>query len=324
MQFKIPPAVLSTLDTLPDSPGVYQMINSNDVIIYVGKAKNLKNRVSSYFKDSTKHTVAKYQMVRQIARIEIIETTTEIEALVLETNLIKSLKPKYNILMKDDKNLSYIRIKSGPVEEVYRSRMKSSDDRESFGPYAAGTRISMTLAALKRVFKVRACQIAFQEREGKIHITNTAGRSIPCLDYYIGLCPAPCTLESSKMAEHRKNVDALRQFLSGNKKDLLGKLEEEMIEYSKEQLYEKAKKTKDIIDALRAMTLSHQIVRDAIDGDYDVYIGSERNNQILISILSFRSGEVRSLVHHEIENPLDEDMTELLTLAIAEKIIENE
>lgn len=141
------------------------MINSDQVIIYVGKAKNLKNRVSSYFKDSTKHTVAKYQMVAQIARIEIIETTTEIEALVLETNLIKSLKPKYNILMKDDKNLSYIRIKDGPVEEVYRSRLKSGDMNESFGPYTTGTRISATLAALKRVFKVRACQVAFHERE---------------------------------------------------------------------------------------------------------------------------------------------------------------
>lgn len=165
MQRTIPSAVLSTLDTLPDSPGVYQMINSHDTIIYVGKAKNLKSRVSSYFKDSTKHTVAKYQMVTQVARIEIIETTTEIEALVLETNLIKSLKPKYNILMKDDKNLSYIRIKGGPVEEIYRSRIKSSDDSESYGPYVAGTRISATLAALKRVFKVRACQVAFQERE---------------------------------------------------------------------------------------------------------------------------------------------------------------
>ncbi len=104
-------------------------------------------------------------MVTQVARIEIIETTTEIEALVLETNLIKSLKPKYNILMKDDKNLSYIRIKGGPVEEVYRSRIKSSDESESYGPYVSGTRISATLAALKRVFKVRACQVAFQERE---------------------------------------------------------------------------------------------------------------------------------------------------------------
>lgn len=165
MQRKISADVLATLDTLPSSPGVYQMINLDQVIIYVGKAKNLKNRVSSYFKDSTKHTVAKYQMVAQIARIEIIETTTEIEALVLETNLIKSLKPKYNILMKDDKNLSYIRIKSGPVEEVYRSRLKSGDMNESFGPYTTGTRISATLAALKRVFKVRACQVAFHERE---------------------------------------------------------------------------------------------------------------------------------------------------------------
>lgn len=97
-----------------------------------------------------------------------------------------------------------------------------------------------------------------------------------------------------------------------------------MIDYSNRQLYEKAKKTKDMIDSLRSMTLSHQVVRDAIEGDYDVYICSDRHGQILISVLSFRSGEVRSLVHHEVENPLDENIQDLLTVAIAEKIIENE
>lgn len=292
-------------------------------VIYVGKAKYLKRRVTSYFQTTTKHTAAKAQMVRLIDHIEIIETTSELEALILETNLIKSIRPKYNILMKDDKNLSYIAIRGGPIEEVYRSRQKLSSG-ELYGPFISWARVSQTLDALKRVFMVRSCRMQFAERSGQLEITDRAGRSVPCLDYYIGLCPAPCTLESSKVEMHRANVARLRRFLNGAKEEVLTELQAKMVKHAESREYEQAKKIKETIDAINVIQSSNQIVRDVIPGRYDVCVIGERAGMIVVSRLEIRDSQVIGLSHHEIESILGESHEELLVEAILQLFVDSD
>lgn len=195
------------------------MKDKDGKVIYVGKAKNLKSRVSSYFLRTEDLSVAKYQMVGKIMDIEIITCQTEVEALVLETNLIKHLSPKYNILMKDDKNLAYIKITDSPIPEIIKTRQKIHDGGEYFGPYTSA--VETSVRELKRLFRVRNCRVRFAQKDRKqkigdikeIVIADKAGRTIPCIDYYIGICPGPCILEADKILLHEQNVASLRNFL---------------------------------------------------------------------------------------------------------------
>ena len=157
------------LKHLPERPGVYLFKNAAGKVIYVGKSVNLRARVHSYFHDTDRLTFAKRSMVELIADMEYIETRSETEALVLETNLIKHQKPKYNILMKDDKNLTYIALSPGPVREVTRTRLRTAKS-EYFGPYISGTAVSEALATLRRIFHVRSCRVVFGRGESVVNI----------------------------------------------------------------------------------------------------------------------------------------------------------
>lgn len=161
---------------------------------------------------ATDLSLAKRQMVGKIADIEIITCSTEVEALVLETNLIKHLTPKYNILMKDDKNLAYIKITNSFVPELIKTRQKSRDGGEYFGPYVSA--VEQSVRALRRIFRIRDCRVKFENKDGKIALSDKAGKTIPCMDYYIGICPAPCLLEKEKIEKHNSNIDNVRLFLS--------------------------------------------------------------------------------------------------------------
>jgi excinuclease ABC subunit C len=152
------------LAQLPEQPGVYQMKNASGKIIYVGKSVNLKSRVFSYFHDKSALNGAKRQMVEQVRDIETILTRNGTEALILETNLIKELRPKYNVLMKDDKDLAYIRIGGGPVRSVEKTRLRGKTGKY-FGPYPSGMRIASTLENLRRTFCVRSCRMTFEVGE---------------------------------------------------------------------------------------------------------------------------------------------------------------
>ncbi len=238
------------------------MMGKAGKILYVGKSVHLKNRVSSYFNGTSKLNAAKSQMVGQVESIEWIETSTEIEALVLETNLIKKYRPKYNILMKDDKNLTYIAIGGGPIPEVYRTRQKP--EGTFFGPYTSGTNVSHTLRTLRRIFKIRACRMRFGVNEQKQPvILAKAGKVPPCMDYYIGLCPAPCLLEQDKIQAHSQNVEALKKFLRGQMGEVLTELRETMMKRAKDQQFEEAQKIKEQIEAI-GMLGQKQIARDAV------------------------------------------------------------
>ena len=159
------------------------MKDKSGKVMYVGKAKSLVSRVKSYFVKTTELSLAKRQMVGKIADIEIITCSTEVEALVLETNLIKHLTPKYNILMKDDKNLAYIKITNSPVPELIKTRQKIRDGAEYFGPYVSA--VENSVRALRRIFRIRNCRMKFSERSGNLTITDKAGKTVPCMDYYI-------------------------------------------------------------------------------------------------------------------------------------------
>ena len=203
-------------------------------------------------------------MVGHIVDIEIILCGNEVEALVLETNLIKHLTPKYNILMKDDKNLSYIKITREDIPEVYRTREKKNDRAVYFGPYTSGANITVTLKLLRRIFRIRACRMKFAKTAKGLMIADRAGKTPPCMDYYIGICPAPCLLEGEKVEKHRENVEQFREFLEGKTHAVIESLKAQMLDHAKRQEFEEAQKIKENIAALETIGV-RQIARDGAE-----------------------------------------------------------
>lgn len=293
------------LSNLPKTPWVYQMRDKSGGVMYVWKAKNLKNRVSSYFVKTNDLSVAKRQMVGKIADIETIICQTEVEALILETNLIKHLTPKYNILMKDDKNLAYLKITNSPVPELIKTRQRIRDGGIYFGPYVSG--VEQSVRALRRIFRIRNCRIKFSENraENTIQITDKAWKTIPCMDYYIGLCPAPCMLHSNKIDEHHDNIDQVKLFLSGESGSVFTMLDTEMRERANNQEFEKAQEIKDTITALRGL-YERQSVRDMVDWDIDICIQYEKYEKSYIAITQVRWWQIVWIFRHEIQSRIDE------------------
>ena len=251
----------------------------------------MRSRVSSYFREGQDLTVAKRNMVGQIVDIETILCQTEVEALVLETNLIKHFSPKYNILMKDDKNLSYLKITTGKIPELIKTRQKINDGAKYFGPFTQGMNLSENIKSLRRMFKIRACKMKFSDIGGKITITDKAGRGVPCMDYYIGICPAPCLLKRENINEHNQNISHLQEFLSGKTNKILENLREKMQIFAKNLEFEKAQKIKEEIAAIE-MFSERQIARDMVDGDVDACVILEKYNQIFVGLTSVRDGKI--------------------------------
>ena len=286
------------LTRLPTAPGVYQMKDKDGKVMYVGKAKNLKNRVKSYFERTTELSAAKKQMVAKIEDIELIICETEVEALVLETNIIKHLSPKYNILMKDDKNLAYIKITNSPVPELIKTRQKFRDGGEYYGPYVSA--VEQSVRALRRIFRIRNCKMKFARDGGeKIIITDKTGKTIPCMDHYIGLCPAPCLLASSKIEEHREHIDQVRVFLRGDSEMIYRDLEADMKSKAQNLEFEEAQKIKETIEALKWLH-ERQKVRDILEWNVDVFIQYEKYDKTYIWITQIRNSQIVGVLRHEV------------------------
>ena len=309
------------LSHLPHRFGVYLMKNAEGKILYVGKSVDLKNRVNSYFNGKGKLNAAKSQMVGQIADIDTIETANELEALVLETNLIKKHRPKYNILMKDDKDLAYIVVSSDPIPEVYKTRQKS-ERGTYFGPYPGGTNTSLTISSLRKIFKIRACRMKFSKTGNDIAIASRAGRSTPCMDYYIGLCPAPCLLEPSTIEAHQENVDRLVKFLRGATSEVTLDIETKMKEKAKALEFEEAAKLKELLESIKFLA-GRQVARDTVKGNLDAVVLLEKYGKRFIGVTSVRNGEISGVVHSRIEVPLGETDGEILERFLAERYLEN-
>jgi excinuclease ABC subunit C len=230
------------LKKLPGRPGVYIMHDLHDTIIYVGKAVSLKNRVRQYFQKGYKKSPKIQRMVRNIDHFEYIVTDSELEALVLESNLIKEHRPKYNTMLKDDKSYPYIRVTVNETfPRVMIARSMKKDKALYYGPYVNSTAVRDTIELLRKLYKIRSCSRKLPEDIGKDR---------PCLYYHIGQCPAPCQGYISE-EEYRKSIDSMVYFLKGHYQEEIEALTKKMMTASEQMRYEEAASYRDFIETVK-------------------------------------------------------------------------
>lgn len=266
---------------LPRTPGVYLMKDKTGKIIYIGKAKNLKNRVSTYFHARGAQDAKTARLVAKIADIELLVTDSEIEALILEANLVKEHKPRYNVNLKDDKRFPYLKLTMAePFPRLLVTRRVLADGAKYFGPYTNVTGMRRTLKFLMHHFGLRSCNL---------EIPSSTGRKYKvCLDYHIGRCGGPCeNLQTGE--QYRKHVDAVILFLSGRRNDLARMLEEQMKQASEEMRFEEAARIRDTITSMDSVQ-QKQKVDSAEDIDRDVVAFAREEADAAAVVLQIREG----------------------------------
>ncbi len=304
---------LPTLDiqvkTLPDSPGVYQYFDAEGTIIYVGKAKNLKKRVSSYFTkthDSGKTRV----LVKKIVNIKHIVVETETDALLLENNLIKKHKPRYNVLLKDDKSYPWICIKKERFPRVFSTRRVFKDGSDYFGPYTSGKTVYTLLDLIKGLYNLRTCN--FNLSQDKVN----SGKYKVCLEYHLGNCKGACEGLETEM-QYNENIKAIKEILKGNFKDSLAQFKTQMKDLAQEMRFEEAQKIKEKIGVLENYQSRSTIVNPKIS-NVDVFSIMSDEGYGYINFLQLSYGSIIRSHTLEIKKKLDESDKELLELAITE------
>lgn len=304
---------LPTLDiqvkTLPDSPGVYQYFDAEGTIIYVGKAKNLKKRVSSYFTkthDSGKTRV----LVKKIVNIKHIVVETETDALLLENNLIKKHKPRYNVLLKDDKSYPWICIKKERFPRVFSTRRVFKDGSDYFGPYTSGKTVYTLLDLIKGLYNLRTCN--FNLSQDKVN----SGKYKVCLEYHLGNCKGACEGLETEM-QYNENIKAIKEILKGNFKDSLVQFKTQMKDLAEEMRFEEAQKIKEKIEVLENYQSRSTIVNPKIS-NVDVFSIMSDEGYGYINFLQLSYGSIIRSHTLEIKKKLDESDKELLELAITE------
>ncbi|AFV24363.1 excinuclease ABC subunit C [Methanolobus psychrophilus R15] len=267
------------LSKIPDSPGVYLMKDVSGDIIYVGKAISLSRRVRSYFQSSAGHTPKTKVLVRHIEDIEFILTATEIDALVLEANLIKKYKPRYNVRLKDDKRYPYVKVTVNErFPRIFLTRRRLMDNALYFGPYTNSRAIRSTLELISRIFQLRKCKKPV-----------VAGRTRPCLNYHIKLCTAPCR-GAMEESEYRARIMEAVRFLKGDTSGLLRQLEERMHLLAQQQDYESAAEVRDQIEGVRC--LSQQQIATSGTDDRDVIAAVSDETVVFLQIFFIRHGSM--------------------------------
>ncbi|WP_413557430.1 excinuclease ABC subunit UvrC [Bdellovibrio sp. HCB209] len=265
----------------PTQSGVYLMKGPGDKIIYIGKAKSLRNRVRSYFTDSKDHSPKTRLLVSNILEVEYILTKTEVEAFLLEASLIKKHRPKYNIRLRDDKAYPYIRLSwSEKYPRLYVARKVKRDGSLYFGPYTSGLAVQGTIRFLNRTFKVRDCTDA---------MFNTRKR--PCMTYQIGRCTAPCVAYITQ-EEYKSEVEGAKLFLKGQNKKVIKALKEKMMGAADEEKFEVAARLRDSIEAIKTILEKQAVINDTSEKDQDAvgFYGDERG--CLIETVHVRAGRV--------------------------------
>ena len=289
------------LKKLPDNPGVYIMHDAHDNIIYVGKAVSLRKRVRSYFRESTPHTAKINKMISLVDYFEYIITDSELEALVLENNLIKEHSPKYNTLLKDDKTYPYIKV---TVNETYpriiSTRRVLRDKARYFGPFTSGSAVNTTIEYLRNKYLIRDCNYRIDKGE----ITR------PCISYDIKRCKAPC-IGAVSVEEYNENVNKAVEFLNGHTALDIRELEEKMLKYSEELEFEKANEIKLQIEDIKFVTQKQKITLTN-DEDKD-YIALARNeNDVIVSVFFVREGKLLGREHHYMKHALLDSDEEII------------
>ena len=303
------PSIELQLQTLPDSPGVYQYYDQEGKILYVGKAKNLKKRVASYFNKN--HDNAKTNvLVRKIVEIKHIVVSSEADALLLENNLIKKLQPRYNVLLKDDKTYPWICIKKEPFSRIFPTRRMVKDGSEYYGPYTNFKTVNTILDLIAALYPLRTCN--YDLAPANIQ----SGKFKVCLEYHIGNCKGPC--EGFETLEHyQKQVEAIRQILKGNFKDSLRDFKKQMLEYASAMQFEAAQKIKEKIEVLENYQARSTILNPKIS-NIDVFSIVSDETMAYVNFLQIAHGAIIRSHTLELKKKLDETDEELLALAEVE------
>ena len=299
------------IQSLPDGPGVYQYYDKEDKILYVGKAKNLKKRVASYFNKI--HDTAKTNvLVKKIVTIKHIVVPTETDALLLENNLIKTLQPRYNVLLRDDKTYPWICIKKEAFPRIFPTRRMVKDGSEYFGPYTSFKTVNTILELIKELYPLRTCNYDLSKNNIEAHKFKV------CLEYHIGNCKGPC--EGFELLEnYQKQVDAIREILKGNFKESQREFKKLMNDLASEMHFEEAQKIKEKIDVLENYQSRSTIINPKIT-NIDVFSIVSDESAAFINFLQISHGSIIRSHTLEIKKKLDESDEELLELAIIELI----
>ena len=303
-------SIQSKLRSLPDQPGVYQFMDRDGKIIYIGKAKSLKKRVSSYF-GKKKHENYKLKiLVDRIDDLEVIVVNNEPDALLLENNLIKKYQPRYNILLKDDKTFPWICIKNEPFPRVFSTRTVIRDGSQYFGPYTSAYSVKILLNLIRQIYQLRTCKLSLTEEN------IASGKFKVCLEYHIGNCKGPCEgLQSRK--EYDETISQIRNIIKGNLNEVIGFLKKEMNVRAEDFKFEEANSFKEKIDILSRYQSKSTIVNPAIH-DVDVFSIVSDEKEAYVNFLKVIKGAVIQAHTVEIKKKLDEPDEELLTFAITD------
>lgn len=296
------------LKTLPSSAGVYQYFDKEGNVIYVGKAKNLKNRVSSYFRTDANHSAKTRVLIRKIADIKLVVVNNETEALLLECNLIKKFKPKYNILLKDDKSYPWICVSNEDFPRVFTTRHRNKDGSLYFGPYPSGRQLKEITDLIRKLFRYRTCSQAMSER------TVALGKHKACLNYQIKLCDAPCEANISK-EEYAETINKIKNILRGNFAWVKRELRNQMTAFAQELKFEQAEQVKQRLTLLESYTAKSVILSDTmLDVEVYDYVSLEQN--IIINAMKVVGGCIIGSISTKVDCKLNETQEELFTQAI--------
>ena len=289
------------LKKLPDKPGVYIMHDAADEIIYVGKAVNLKNRVRQYFRPSHDEGPKKAKMVTQIRRFEYIITDSELEALVLECNLIKEHRPKYNTMLRDDKTYPYIKVTLGEdFPRVLFSRLIRKDKSKYFGPYTSAGAVKDTIELIQKMYQIRTCSR---------NLPKDIGKDRPCLNYHIKKCNAPCQGYISK-EEYRKSIDMVLSFLNGNYQPVLKDLETRMMQASDQMEFERAIEYRELLNSVKQIAQKQKIT-DSNGEDKDVIALAKDEKDAVVQVFFVRDGRLIGREHYYMMHVADQTEEEI-------------
>lgn len=314
------------LKKMPQTSGVYLMHDSRDDVIYVGKAINLKRRVSSYFRESTKKSLKIQSMVSNVTRFEYILTDSELEALILECNLIKEYRPKYNTMLMDDKTYPYVMVTtSEDYPRIVMARRMKKDGNKYFGPFTSAGAVRDTIELLQKMFNIRNCRksIIVKNSGEKINTDNQKeaptvnGR--PCLYYHMGQCPGPCQGYISK-EDYGENVSKAIRFLEGNYRQTIKELEEKMQEASAKMDFEQAMEYRDLINSINHVAGNQKITTHKFE-DRDIIAYAEEGNDAVVQVFFVRNGKLIGREHFYLTTAPGDTGTDIITSFIKQYYI---
>ena len=291
------------LKKLPGKPGVYLMHDEKDAIIYVGKAISLKNRVRQYFQSSRNKGAKIEQMVTHISRFEYIVTDSELEALVLECNLIKEHRPKYNTMLMDDKTYPFIKVTvNEPFPRVMMARRMKKDKAKYFGPYTSAGAVKDTIELIRKLYHIRSCNRS---------LPKDIGKERPCLNYHIHQCYAPCQGYISR-EEYRKSIDEVVRFLNGNYDPVLKELEEKMLDASENLEFEKAIEYRELLASVQKIAQKQKITDTAGD-DRDIIAMASEGEDAVVQVFFIRGGRLIGRDHFYLKIAENDTKSEILS-----------